>query len=384
MPFVFNFIRELKKLQSLMKNNNITKLFLCLLLAVSFNSNAQLDTPRGSQNATVSQTVGITKIYINYSRPSVNDREIWGKLVPYGMNNLGFGTATESPWRAGANENTIIKFTDDVTIEGQALKAGKYGLHMVIKEDGGATVIFSKNHSAWGSFFYEPSEDALKVDITTNEIAHTEQLTYDFINVDATSATAVLNWEKKQIPFKIEADVTNTVLAGIRADLQGQKGFNRQNWEQAANFALNNGGDLNEALTWVDGAIAGQFFSQKTFANLQIKSNILAKQDKADEAAAIMDEALPMATIFQVHQYGRTLIGLDKKDKALEVFKMNAEKNKDTWPVHYGLARAHSALGDYSTALTHLKMALGNAPNDASKGRVQSNIDKLEKGEDIN
>ena len=132
-----------------MKNNNITKLFLCLLLAVSFNSYAQLDTPRGSQAATVSQRVGITDIYIKYSRPSVNDREVWGQLVPYGMNNLGFGTATESPWRAGANENTIIKFTNDVTIEGQALKAGKYGLHMVIKEDGGATVIFSKDYSGY-------------------------------------------------------------------------------------------------------------------------------------------------------------------------------------------------------------------------------------------
>jgi len=354
------------------------------LFLVTIDANAQLNTPRGSQNASVSQTVGITKIYINYSRPSVNDREIWGQLVPYGMNNLGFGTATESPWRAGANENTIIKFTDDVTIEGQALKAGKYGLHMVVKEDGGATVIFSKDYSAWGSFFYDPANDALKVDVQTNEVAHTEQLTYDFINVDATSATAVLNWEKKQIPFKIEANVTNTVLAGIRNDLKGQKGFNRQNWEQAANFALNNDGDLNEALAWVDGAIAGQFFSVKNFNNLQIKANILAKQGKEDESAAIMDEALPMATIFQVHQYGRALIGQGKKDKALEVYKMNAEKNKDTWPVHYGLARAYSALGDYSTALTHLKKALGNAPNDASKGRVQANIDKLEKGEDIN
>jgi hypothetical protein len=212
-------------------------LLLCLFL-VTIDANAQLDTPRGSQNATVTQTVGITKIYINYSRPSVNDREIWGKLVPYGMNNLGFGTATESPWRAGANENTVIKFSDDVTIEGQALKAGKYGLHMIIKEDGGATVIFSKNHTAWGSFFYEPSEDALRVDVQTTSIPHTEQLTFNFINVDATSATAVLNWEKKQIPFKIEADVTNTVLAGIRADLQGQQGFNRLNWEQAANISL--------------------------------------------------------------------------------------------------------------------------------------------------
>ncbi len=358
-------------------------LMLCLFL-VTINANAQLDTPRGSQNATVTQTVGITKIYINYSRPSVNDREIWGKLVPYGMNNLGFGTATESPWRAGANENTIIKFTNDVTIEGQTLKAGKYGLHMIIKEDGGATVIFSKNYTAWGSFFYEPSEDALRVDVQTAAIVHTEQLTFDFINVDATSATAVLNWEKKQIPFKVEVDVTNIVLADIRHKLQNQPGFSRQTWEQAANFASNNGGDLDEALVWINNAIAGQFYSKQDFNNTNIKAGILNKLGKQEEAIASMEAFLPQATIFEVHQYGRQLIGFGLKDKALEVFKMNAEKNKDTWPVHYGLARAYSAKGEYKTALKHLTMSLANAPNAASKGRVQANIDKLEKGEDIN
>ncbi|AUP81735.1 DUF2911 domain-containing protein [Flavivirga eckloniae] len=367
-----------------MKTNYLTTLFVSLLLVVSSHTFAQLDAPRGSQMASVSQQVGITKIYVKYSRPSVNDREVWGKLVPYGMNNLGFGTAKESPWRAGANENTIIKFTDDVKIEGQPLKAGKYGFHIIVNENDTATLIFSKEHKAWGSYFYEPSQDALRVDVATSSIPHTELLTFSFISVDATSAVLALQWEKKQIPFKIEVDVPNIVLASFREEFKGQGGFQRQNWEQAANYALNNGGDLNEALGWIEGAIAGQFFSQKTYNNLQIKSQILSKLGKKEEASAAMDEALNMATIFQTHQYGRTLIGQGEKDKALEIFKMNAQKNKDTWPVHYGLARGYSALGNYSKALTHLKKALNNAPNDASKGRVQANIDKLEKGEDIN
>ncbi|MDO5980327.1 DUF2911 domain-containing protein [Flavivirga spongiicola] len=367
-----------------MKTNNLTTLFMCLLLTLSFDTFAQLDAPRGSQMASVSQRVGITNIYVKYSRPSVNDREVWGKLVPYGMNNLGFGTAKESPWRAGANENTIIKFTDDVKIEGESLKAGKYGFHVIVNEDDTATLIFSKDHSAWGSYFYEPSQDALRVKVTTNTISHTELLTYSFISVDATSAVLALQWEKKQIPFKIEVDVTDIVLASFKEEFKGQGGFQRQNWEQAAGYALNNGGDLNEALGWIDGAIAGQFFSQKTFNNLQIKSQILSKLGKEAEAFAAMDEALEFATIIQMHQYGRTLIGQGKKEKALEVFKLNAQKNKGTWPVHYGLARGYSALGNHSKALTHLKKALTNAPNDASKGRVQANIDKLEKGEDIN
>jgi tetratricopeptide (TPR) repeat protein len=340
--------------------------------------------PRGSQNATVTQTVGISKIYINYSRPSVNGREIWGKLVPYGMNNLGFGTATESPWRAGANENTIIKFTDDVTIEGQALAAGKYGLHMIVNEDGGATVIFSKKHSAWGSFFYEPSEDALRVDIQTKEIPHVEQLTYDFVDVTANSATAVLNWEKKQFPFKIEINVSEVVLTDIREKLQNQPGFTRQTWEQAAAFAMNNGGDLEEALGWINGAIAGQFYSQQNFNNTNIKAGILAKLGRQEEAVASLESYLPKATIFEVHQVGRQYITFGLKDKALEVFKMNAEKNKDTWPVDYGLARGYSAAGDYTKALEHLKIALSRVPDAGNKAVIETNIAKLEKGEDIN
>lgn len=367
-----------------MRKNNLTTLLLCLLMTVSFDAFSQLNLPRGSQMATVSQRIGITDVYIKYSRPSVNNREVWGKLVPYGMNNLGFGTAKESPWRAGANENTIIKFTNDVKIEGKDIKAGKYSFHIVVNQDDTATLIFNKNYTAWGSFFYEPSDDVLQVKVQTKTIPHKEQLAFEFNDVTANSAVASLNWEKKQFPFKIEVDVANIVMADIRRKLENQPGFNRQTWEQAANFALNNGGDLNEALTWINGTISGTFYSQQTFNNTSIKAAILLKMGKQDDALAIMDSYMPQASIFEVHQYGRQLIGQGLKDKAMDVFKMNAKKNKDTWPVHYGLARAHSAKGEYKTALKHLKKALENAPNAASKGRVQANIAKLEKGEDIN
>ncbi len=363
------------------------KTLVALSLALLFFSTqamAQLDLPRGSQQAKVSQRIGITDVAIMYSRPSVNDREVWGKLVPYGMNNLGFGTAKESPWRAGANENTIIKFTDDVKIEGQSLAAGKYGLHMVIQEGDKATIIFSKNNGAWGSYFYDPSDDALKVDVTTKETPHTELLTFEFVDVDATSAVAALRWEKKMIPFKVEVDVPNVVLADIREKLQNQPGFNRQTWEQAANYALNNGGDLDEALGWINGAIAGQFFSQKNFNNMNIKAGILTKQGKTAEAEAVMDEALGMATIFETHGYGRQLIAQGNKEKAMKVFKINAKKNKGQWPVDFGLARAHAAMGNYKTALKHLKVAEGRAPDKPNKDAIAGFLVKLQNGEDIN
>ncbi|MBT8235841.1 MAG: DUF2911 domain-containing protein [Bacteroidia bacterium] len=362
----------------------LTASMICLMLSIPVQAEAQLDLPRGSQKAKVSQHVGISEITIVYSRPSVNNREIWGKLVPYGMNNLGFGTAKESPWRAGANENTTIKFSDDVTVEGKPLKEGKYGLHMIINPDNTATVIFSNKHQAWGSYFYDPADDALRVDVPMKDAPHTEQLTYLFTDVDGTSAVASLNWEKKQIPFKIGVDVPKVVLADIRNKLENAPGFQRQTWEQAAAYSLNNGGDLEEALGWINGTIEGMFFSEKTFGNLSTKAQILNKLNRTAEADAVMDEALGMASVLEMHGYGRQLIGLGKKEKAMEVFKMNAKKNKGEWPVDYGMARAYSAMGNYTAALKHLKIAAGRAPDALNQNAIATNMAKLENGEDIN
>lgn len=358
---------------------------LMTLFLMSSTAFAQLDfLPRGSQKAKVSQRIGTTDVTIIYSRPGVNDREVWGALVPYGMNNLGFGTAAESPWRAGANENTIFKTTHDLTIGGETLPAGEYGLHMIVNEDNTATVIFSNNHGAWGSYFYDPSEDALRVDVQTEEVPHVELLTYGFDQVDANSAVASLSWEKKKIPFTVETDVTQNVLAEIRQQLQTSPGFNRQSWEQAANYALNNGGDLDEALGWVNSAIEGQFFSQKNFNNLSIKSQILERQGKAAEAKVVMDEAMPLGTVLEIHTYGRQLIAQGKKDEALAVFQWNAKNHKNTWPVDFGLARGYSAVGDYKTALKHLKIAEGRAPDQPNKDAIVSYISRLQEGTDIN
>jgi len=356
-----------------MIQNQLSKLLTLLILTLHSITFAQINTPRGSQRATVTQRVGITDISINYSRPSVNDREIWGKLVPYGMNNLGFGTAKESPWRAGADENTTISFMHDVTVEGQALKAGTYGLHMIIYENGKATMIFSNNSTAWGSFFYEPSEDALRVDVQTTEVPFTEQLTYNFINVDANSATAVLNWEKKQIPFKISVDVPSVVLADIRGKLQNQEGFQRQNWEQAANYALNNSADLTEALQWVDNAIAGQFYSQKTFNNLSIKAQIMIKMGKTQDYATLMDEAAIMANANQLNNLGYQMLGTKDYVRALSYFKKAAELDPTNPNVYDSLGECYKIMGDKKNAIKNLKKSLSMNPTPG----VKANSEKL-------
>jgi len=348
------------------KNILSTFAFVAILF-FSVSIEAQLNTPRGSQKATVKQTVGITDIYITYSRPSVKEREIWGKLVPYGMNNLGFGTAKESPWRAGANENTIIKFTSDVTFEGQPIKAGKYGLHMVVKENGDVDVILSKDYSAWGSFFYKPENDVAKVTVKSTEVPHRELLTFEFVDIQPTSTTAALIWEKKQIPFKIEVAVTDIVLADIRKKMQGQAGFNRLNWEQAANYATNNGGDLDEAMQWIDAAIAGQFFSQKTFNNQFIKSQILGKQGKMAESLKLQEEIIPQANVAQLNTIGYQFLTSGKVDKALEIFKMNVKKNPTNANVYDSLGEAYKTKGDKKNAIKNYKKSLTLNPNPALK-----------------
>ena len=356
-----------------MKNNNLTKIFMCMILALSFSASAQLNTPRGSQQATVSQRVGITDISITYARPSVNGREVWGKLVPYGMNNLGFGTSTAAPWRAGANENTTITFSHDAKVEGKSIKAGTYGLHIEVKPDNKATLILSSDTNAWGSFFYDANNDALRADITTKTVPHKELLTFEFNTVNPNSAVASLIWEKKEFPFTIEVDVADIVLDEFRAKSIGQTGFQRQNWENMANYALNNGGDLNEALTWIDKAIAGQFFSQKTFNNLAIKGQILNKLGKTNEYTELMDEASAMANANQLNTLGYQMLGAKDYDRALKYFKKNVADNPENANAHDSLGECYKTMGDKTNAIKSLKKALSLNP----PANVKANSEKL-------
>src|SRR5215813_6227467 len=143
--------------------------------------------PSGNnQKAEVIQYIGPVRISINYSSPAVHspqgqDRRghIWGELVPYGLSNLGFGNGKPGPWRAGANENTIFAVSHDVLIEDQPLPAGRYGLHMIAGPEEW-TIIFSRNADSWGSFFYDPEQDALRVKVKPHKHEYREWLTYEF------------------------------------------------------------------------------------------------------------------------------------------------------------------------------------------------------------
>ncbi|HXQ81352.1 MAG TPA: DUF2911 domain-containing protein [Opitutaceae bacterium] len=346
-----------------------------------------LTLPQPSPGATVSQTIGITEVSVVYHRPSVLKREIWGSLVPYGFNDLGFGTSKSAPWRAGANENTLISFQHDVMVAGSRLAAGTYGLFMAIAPDGTVTVIFSRDTGSWGSFFYDESRDALRVSVKWEDAPFREQLTYDFSDVTKDSAVLALSWEKKRIPIPLKVRTDENVVATVGDELRSSKGFQSQAWVTASGYLLTNNIDLPLALEWAQTAVSGRGgVGERNFATLSNESDILEKLGRADEAKPLVDAALKMGTALEIHQYGQRLLTLGKTERAMEVFKLNAELHPDVWPVNYGLARGYSALGDYKAALEALQKAQKQVPDGdtLNASTIKVNIEKLRRGENIN
>ena len=375
-------------------NYNYKKLFgMLVLTATSMVGICQLSLPPGgSQRSLVKQHIGgVGHVSIEYSSPAVRGRTIFGGLVPYGFNSLGFGISSPdnpSPWRAGANQNTTFTFSHNVKIEGQELPAGKYGFFVAPAESGPWTVIFSKDNNHWGSFFYRAENDALRVDIEAQDGELTEWLNYEFIDRQGTYATVALEWADKRLPIKIElADPVGAHMAQITSELNNQPGFTAGNWSAAAGYA-SRAGQHEKALEWADAAINAPGIGQKNWTTLSAKGTVLNAAGKTDEAIAIMDEAilLPGANAFAIHGYGRQLIAGGNKDKALEVFKHNHKKHDGVWPTNYGLARGYSAVGNYKQALKYLELAKENVPAGDSLNPpiIDQNIEKLKRGEDIN
>ena len=328
----------------------------------------------GNQKAEVSQWIGPVKVTINYSSPKVHapdgtDRKdhIWGELVPYGLTNLGFGTSTAAPWRAGANENTTISFSHDVKVDDKSLKAGTYGLHLIVEKDKPWTYIFSNNSSSWGSFFYDEKEDAARVQSTPMDNTYTEYLTYGFEERKPGSAVAYLSWENKKAPFTIEVPNVNEIyVAMLRDELRSSAGFTFQNYVNAANFCATNNINLEEALVWADAAISAPFIGQENFTTLQTKASVLTALNKTAEAEAIMTKAInhPSASVGQVHQYARSLIAAGKNEKALEVFKLNQKLHpEDKFTTNVGLARGYGAVGDKKNAVKYWEAAIKVIPD---------------------
>jgi len=302
----------------------------CLLLGtVLCNAQStQLDLPLQSQHAIVTQRLGVTDITINYHRPLANGRKIWGGLVPYGQ-----------VWRAGANENTTITFTDPVTIEGKPLDRGTYGLHMIPNEDQW-TIIFSKMHTAWGSFSYDQAEDALRVTVKPGTSELHNALAYDFDQLEPDSTVVTMSWDKVAVPFKVAVNLNQTVEASLHNQLRGLSQYTWDAWDNAATYMVDNKMDLNEALKYEDKSIQ----NEERFENLMTKSRILDAMGQKDQATVARDKALSMGNAQQLYGYARQLQRQKKQE---------------------------------------MKLALAGAP-DVGKPSVESLIKRLEAKEDIN
>ena len=371
-------------------------LILAFTLSVPVFGAQGLTFPPSGDNpqASVTQAIGPVRVTIDYSSPHVvrgkNDRKgkIWGELVPWGMSDLGFNGCASCPWRAGANENTTFAVTHAVKVQGQDLAAGTYGLHMIPGQDEW-TVIFSKDASSWGSFWYDPRNDALRVKTKAGKSEYHEWLTYEFTEREAAKATLALKWEELQVPIAITVDNPNQIwVDNMRSDLRTFAGFSWQNWQQAAAFCAQNKINLPEGLKWAERAVSDPTWSggQENFTTLSTLSLLQAANGRAEDSQKTFDKALnhPTAQPVQIHQAARTLMAAGNKEQAMRVFQFNAKRFPNQWPVHVGLMRGYAAMGDKKKALEEGKLALAQAPDVANRKNLQGLVKQLEEGKVIN
>jgi hypothetical protein len=270
---------------------------LAVVLGVGTTEYAQVAAPRESQRQEIIQSVGDAKISIVYHRPNTKARKLWGcdakNLVPISNYEEPCIVPNGQIWRAGANENTTIEFSRDVTINGQPLPAGKYGFHILPgKTDW--TLIFSKDNDKWGSFSYKPENDALRVKVVPAKATMQETLMYEFDDVTANTARVNLRWEKIAVPFTVDiGDVHGRVLAQYRDAIKARKADDARALNQGANYIRTFKRDKNydEALGWLDESIK----VKETPGNLNIKATLLAQMGRFDEAVALGEKALTIA-----------------------------------------------------------------------------------------
>jgi tetratricopeptide (TPR) repeat protein len=339
----------------------------------------------GNKKASVSERIGLTDVTIHYDRPAVKGREgkVWGQLVHAGFIDQQFGSSKSAPWRAGSNENTTIEFTSAVRINGQDLPAGRYGF-FIAYDPNESILIFSKNSTSWGSYFYDDKEDALRVKIKPVSLDKSvEWLKYEFSDETTNSAVISLQWEKLSFPFKVEVDYFKDQVESFRRQLRNKEGFMWESWNQAAQWCLVNNTNLDQALAWADSATSTNFGGDKSFGAWSTKAQLLEKLNRQAEADAIMKKSLAFASMNEIHQYGRTLLAQKKAKEGLEVFKSNFQKNPNQFTTLVGLARGYSANADYKNALKYLTQALPLSPT-AQKANVETMIQKLKEGKDIN
>ncbi len=258
-------------------------LAICLFLMpaalpVAAQPAAALKLPRLSQHQVITQTVGLTDITIDYSRPVAKGRAIFGGLVPY-----------DQVWRTGANEATQITFSEDVTINGKALPKGAYSLHTIPGKESW-TLAFNKVAKQWGSFTYDAAQDALRVTAKAQSGPVAELFTITFPEVTSDTALVALRWADTMVLFTVGTNTTAQVMAAATATVAGAAATDWQTPYRAASYAFDaNNSDL--ANKWLDQSLK----ASQTISNLYLKSRMLAKSGDKAGAIAAGDAAIKLA-----------------------------------------------------------------------------------------
>ena len=344
--------------------------FLVLLATKTVALHAQsaiITLPDVSQHARSTQRIGLTDITIDYHRPAVAGRKIFGALQPYG-----------EVWRAGANYNTTVELTDSVRVENRPLGRGIYGLHM-IPGPSSWIVIFSRNATSWGSFTYDSTEDALRVSVRPLTIPAQEVLTYDFDNPRGNSVVLTMRWERVAIPIHIDVDVPHLVAANLRNQLRGRVQTEWQAWEEAANYLLENGLGADEALRYANQSIQ----IEDRFENEITKSRALAALERTAEAKTVQAKALSLGTQAQVYTFARTLQRLGQQDAAMEIFRSDVQRDPNSVYGHLEATRLAVAAHDFDKAIKECIAARAVAPQGLASS-IDGLVAALEQGVDIN
>lgn len=338
-------------------------LTLSLLAVFAVSVHAQpnnLTTPRASSHASVSQTIGLSEVSIDYHRPAVNNRQVWGALVPY-----------DAVWRAGANENTIFETSSDIQIDGQTLPAGRYGLHM-IPTTNTWTIIFSEMADAWGSFSYDQNEDALRISAAPRPRNHEERLSYRFDNPTGTSVDVVMAWEELEVPFTIQVNTPNVVLDNMLLELRGLPRFFWNGWNQIAAASLQTQTRMDEAIGWVDQSMQ----IQTNGTNTLTKMGLLNALGETAQADAMEEQFYAIATEAEVNAYGYQLLFGGRQQDAVEVFRKNVADYPESWNVHDSLGEGLAAIGETQEAIEHYQHARTMAPQQ-QHGRIDGVLAQL-------
>lgn len=338
---------------------------IVLLCATLFclNIDAQFHTltlPKASPEAKIVQQIGVTFIEVNYHSPAVNGRDVWNNpyIIPQNGNPI--------PWRAGANENTIISFDTDVKIEGQELKAGSYGFH-IIPNGHEHTLLLAKPDNLWGSYYLNLITDVvLQVKVKDTVSDFSERLKYEVINQTESTCQLALKWANRMIPFTIEVDLKQTTIEKLRYQLNGENTYQWEAWNDAALWCLHNNTNLEEALTWVNRSINGGFggfAAHPSFINLSTKLEILdalAREEEFNNTIKSLNEIRYSAS--EAHQMVVTLIKLKQDKAAINLLNQAIKKNEKDWGMRLYQGIAYYYLGKKSASTSALKQCAKICP----------------------